>query len=281
MTDMENEPDPTQGHSREWPATPYTVEIRQILGQEPSPEESCCIAYLGGCTLEGGRPEGVGVTRGEELCPTQFNLAIRLRRAFPGQAFVIRNFGDAGETAGEFLSRGRVEIVRGALPHLDVAFLRYGIADRKREGIPKTVENVTRLCRQLKEVVPGVTIIIETDMWVDYPKHYLWGRNARLAPLYDRLRDMAASEGYAVVDIFANVEAETRQGNWDLRKRAVPVEGKGGIQDDSFDDLFGDDPAFFTNVHPNARCLGLIAQWEVAKLKELFGDRLPGAKRVA
>jgi acyl-CoA thioesterase-1 len=230
--------------------------------------------------LEGGRPEGVGLTRGDELCPTQFNLAIRLHRAFPGQAFVIRNFGDAGETAGEFLSRGRVEIIREALPHLDVVFLRYGIADRKREGIPKTVENVTRLCRRLKEVFPSVAIIIETDMWVDYPKHYLWDRNPHLAPLYDRLRHMATSEGYALVDIFANVEAETRQGNWDLRIRAVPVEGMRGIQDDSFDDLFGDDPAFFTNVHPNARCLGLIAEWEVAKLKELFGDKLPVTKCV-
>ncbi len=225
--------------------------------------------------MSGGSVEGIGLMRDGELCLTQFNLAIRLRRGFPGQPFVIRNFGEAGVTAGQFLSRGYVEKIRDILPHLDIAFLRFGIADRKREGIEKTVENVRRLCRRLKEVFAGVTIIIETDMWVDYPQHYLFDRNPHLAPLYDKLRDLAASEGHRVVDIFAKMENETREGNWDLRCRIVPVEGIAQIPDDSLDRLFGDDPAFFTDIHPNPRCLGLIAQWEVVALRELFGDTLP------
>ena len=47
------------------------------------------------------------------------------------------------------------------------------------------------------------------------------------------------------------------------------------IVDNSFDDFFAHDPAFFTNLHPNSRCMGLIADWEIEKLKEFFGDRLP------
>ncbi len=45
------------------------------------------------------------------------------------------------------------------------------------------------------------------------------------------------------------------------------------IVDDAFDRFFGGDPAFFTNIHPNSRCLALIADWEVEALQRQFGDR--------
>ena len=273
-----DKPDPTQGSRREWPLTPYTKEIREILGPEPPLESSCCIAYLGGCTARGGNIDGAGVGQTGDLAgEMQFHLAVRLRRAYPGQPVVIRNFAEDGVTAGQFVARGRVAALREALPRVDVAFLRYGIADRKHEGIAKTIENMGVLCSRLEEAFDSITIVLETDMWVDYPAHYLWDRNPRLAPLYERMREFAADRGYPIVDIFANVEAETRKGNWDLRCRAAPVEGGMNI-DGSLDDLFGDDPAFFTDIHPNNRCLGLIAKWEVAKLEELFGDRLPNAR---
>jgi hypothetical protein len=121
-----------------------------------------------------------------------------------------------------------------------------------------------------------VAIIIETGIWVDHPEHYIWDRNSRLAPLYRAMKRFAADQDYPVVDVFRNMEIETIRGNWDLRVRGLP-DPEHTIIDDSFDEFFGDDPAFFTNVHPNSRCLGLIADWEIAKLKELFGDRLPKA----
>jgi len=102
----------------------------------------------------------------------------------------------------------------------------------------------------------------------------MWDRNARLEPLYDAMREMARSEGYYVVDIFTNMQIETARGNWDLRMRGLP-DPEHTILDDSFDKFFGGDPAFFTNIHPNSRCIGLIADWEVAKLRELFGETLP------
>ena len=236
MANQGEQPDPLQGSTREWPLTPFTVEIREILGPEPPLEAACSIAYLGG-----------------------------------------RNFGEAGATAGEFIERGGVGAMKAALPRVDVAFLRYGIADRKAEGIPKTIENIGALCERLEETFDGVTIILETDMWVDYPTHYIWDRNPKLAPLYERVRELAAARGYPLVDIFANVEAETKKGNWDLRGRVVPAGGDHEVRDDTFDAFFGDDPAYFTDVHPNPRCLGLIAEWEAAKLKALFGGRLPNA----
>jgi acyl-CoA thioesterase-1 len=261
----DDQPDPNQGHSREWPSTPYSDET---LAKEPPSERSCCIALLGDCTVScdqwspANRPDN--------------HLRVRLRRAFPGQNVVVRNFGDAGGTARSFLESGGLDRALAELPRMDVAFLRYGINDRKADGIAGCIGYLRAVCEHIKAACPDVTIFIETNMWVDYPRHYVWDRNARLAPLYEAMRRFAAEAGYPLVDVFAKMEAETRRGNWDLRIRGVPG-GTLDILDDSFDRFYGDDPAFFSNIHPNSRCLGLIADWEVAALKDLFGEALPHA----
>jgi hypothetical protein len=64
--------------------------------------------------------------------------------------------------------------------------------------------------------------------------------------------------------------------NRDLRVQGLPVPEQ-TVVDDSLDAYFGDDPACFTNIHPNSTCMGLIAGWEVTLLKKLFPDSLPGA----
>jgi acyl-CoA thioesterase-1 len=168
-----------------------------------------------------------------------------------------------------------MEKVFEILPRLRIAFIRYGINDRKREGIPGCIDNLKRLCGCIQAKYQNVAVIIETGMWVDYPRHYMWDRNAALTPLYAAMRSFSEEAGYPLVDIFTNMRIETERGNWDLRVRGLPAP-QHIIVDDTFDGFFGDDPAFFTNVHPNSRCLGLIADWEVSKLKELFGDELPG-----
>jgi len=226
---------------------------------------SCCIALFGDCTVAAGPMPAMAPDR---------HLAVRLRRAFPGQPFVIRNAAATGETAGDALKPGRLERVFQGMPRLDVAFVRYGINDRKRDGVPGCIENLRTLCLRIAQEYEGVTVIIETGIWVDYPAHYMYDRNPRLAPLYEAMRRFAAEAGYPVVDIFRKMEIETAKGNWDMRLRGLP-DPEHAILDDSFDQFFGDDPAFFTNIHPNSRCRGLIADWEVEKLKELFGDRLP------
>jgi acyl-CoA thioesterase-1 len=263
MKDPNEQPDPLQGHTREWPSTPYSDEARCV---EPAPEQACCIVLVGDCTMSCGqwppahRPEN--------------QLAVRLRRAFPNQPFVIRNISDDGGSAGSLLASKRLGGLYEALPRLDIAFLRFGVNDRKRDGVSGCIANLRTLCQRLVAHDPGVLVVIETGMWVDYPRHYLWDRNSKLAPLYDAMRKMADAEGYPVVDVFARTRAETERGNWDLRVRGFPDPAH-TILDESFDAFYGDDPAFYTNIHPNARCLGLIADWEVAKLKERFGCRLP------
>ncbi len=70
-----DKPDPLQGRSREWPSTPYSDEAR---AHEPPFDTACNIALLGDCTVDMGFPPAI---RPEN------HLAVRLRRAFPGQPF--------------------------------------------------------------------------------------------------------------------------------------------------------------------------------------------------
>ena len=45
MMDPNEQPDPLQGHTREWPSTPYSDE------HDPTPDHACCIALVGDCTV--------------------------------------------------------------------------------------------------------------------------------------------------------------------------------------------------------------------------------------
>ena len=266
MTDASDQPDPLQGHTREWPSTPYSDEARS---DEPAMESACVIALFGDCTVccsqwpASNRPDN--------------HLRVRLRRAFPDQPFLVRNFAEAGGSAGDYLQAGRADEALASLQRLDVAFIRYGINDRKAHGVPGCIENIRTLCGKITGAFPAATIIIETGMWVDFPDHYLWDRNARLAPLYEAMRAFAAEAGHPLIDIFAKTRELTEAGNWDLRVRGLP-DPDHTILDDSFDEFFGDDPAYFTNIHPNSRCMALIAEWQIAKLAELFAERLPGGQ---
>ena len=257
----EGQPDPDQGHTPEWPSTPYSDEARL---EEPGWQEACCIGLFGDCTVA------------NELWPLanrpEQHLAVRLRRAFPAQPFLIRNVAASGESAGDFLN-WRIEPVVSALPRLDVAFIRYGINDRKQHGIAGCIANLRQLCTRLQAQFAGVTLIIETGMWVDYPAHYLWDRNTPLASLYAAMATFAAEAGIPLLDLFHLMQHETRRGNWDLRVRGLPTP-EHTVLDDSFDAFYGEDAAFFTNIHPNSRGMGLIAAWEVALLRELFGETL-------
>jgi lysophospholipase L1-like esterase len=259
MSTQDQSPDPHQGHTREWPSTPYSDEARtNIRANEP-----CCIVGLfGDCTVEcsyfplSNRP--------------QQHLVLRLRRAFSLQKVKVHNFAADGETAARFLSN-RAASVLADVPQLNVAFIRYGINDRKEDGVSQCIENLRALCSHVQKRYPTVRIIIETGLWVDYPRHYLWDRNSRLQPLYAAMKDFASKEGFALLDIFSQTQRETLAGNWDLRIRGLPaIEHQ--VVDDSFDQFFGDDPAFFTNIHPNSRCLALVAEWETEMLKQFYNS---------
>ncbi len=80
--------DPQQGHSREWPSTPYSDEVCAAATDVGT---ACCVALIGDCTMActyfppANRPEN--------------HLAVRLRRAFPGRPFVVHNLAADGESA--------------------------------------------------------------------------------------------------------------------------------------------------------------------------------------
>ena len=263
MTANQEHPDPHQGHAREWPSTPYSDEVRAA---EPPFAAACSIALVGDCT--------VACTYFPSANRPQNHLTVRLRRAFPNQPFVIRNLAQNGESADEFLKPQRFDKAFADISRLDIAFVRYGINDRKRHGISGCIHNLHTLCTAIRQRFPCVTLFIETGMWVDYPAHYLWDRNASLGPLYEAMRTWAQEAGHPIVDIYTKMSAETERGNWDLRVRGLPV-AEQTIVDDAFDTFFGGDAAFFTNIHPNSRCLGLIAEWELEQIRLHFGTMLP------
>ncbi len=223
MTANQENPDPHQGHAREWPSTPYSDEVRAA---EPSFVAACSIALVGDCT--------VACTYFPPANRPQNHLAVRLRRAFPNQPFVIRNLAQDGESADDFLKPLRFEKAFADLSRLDIAFVRYGINDRKRHGITGCIHNLHALCTAISQRFPSVTLFIETGIWVDYPTHYLWDRNASLGPLYEAMRTWAQEADYPVVDIYAGMKAETERGNWDLRVRGLPVP-EHTVVDDAFD----------------------------------------------
>lgn len=257
-------PDPNQGHTREWPSTPYSDEARAAA---PNPSIAFTIALIGDCTVAcdyfppSNRPEN--------------HLSVRMRRAFPTLPPRIVNLARNGETADGFLRPERWDAAFAGVARIDAAFIRYGINDRKRHGVDACVGHLSALCGALQKRYQGSKLFLETGIWVDYPRHYLWDRNAALAPLYQAIVALARTEGHGVVDIFARTKAEICRGNWDLRVRGLPAP-EHTIVDDAFDRFFGDDPAFFTNIHPNSRCLGLIAEWEVEALQDCLAARLPG-----
>jgi len=256
-------PDIDQGHRPAWPASIYTDDV---LAPEPDWRTACTVGLLGDCT--------VACTYLPRSNRAENHLRVRLNRAFPGQPVLVRNMSADGESAGVFMKSGRMARVFNRFFHLDIAFIRYGINDRKEGGIDECIANLEKLCQELRNRFPNITIIVESSIWVDYPAHYLFDRNPRLAPLFDAMAAMARRAGLPFLDIFDAMRQETARGNWDLRVRGYPA-GDNIIVDDRFDQFFGHDPAFFTNVHPNSQCVALMADWETRKLQELFGTHLP------
>ena len=90
LQNAQEQPDAGQGHSREWPSTPYSDEARAAT---PPIDTACTVALLGDCTVccdyypPANRPEN--------------HLAVRLRRAFPNSPFVIHNLAANGESADQ------------------------------------------------------------------------------------------------------------------------------------------------------------------------------------
>jgi hypothetical protein len=252
----------------EWIFTPVEESggPHHATGREPGGDEepegppNCSIALIGDGTVAcdffppANRPES--------------HLLVRLRRAFPDQQFLVQNVAAPGESAGEALRSGRLEQVIAAVPQVHLAFVRYNIDENDPGGVRGHINSLQQLGEALRRQYPGITAIFETGIWVHHPSHFTGDSHARLGPMYDQVRGWATEIGYPIVDVYSKMQAEAAKGNWDLRVRGLPSREQ-VVLDDSFDAFFGEEPVYFANIHPNSRCLGLIAEWEVAMIKQL------------
>lgn len=188
-------------------------------------------------------------------------LAEALERRFPGERVTVFNEGLDGEAVSGLLRR--YERTKARHPNLDYLLLRYGVNDRRADGVDGFRTNLRALLDRLRTDYPDTRILLETGMYVDYPTHYAWDRNAVIQPIYDVVRELARSYGLPLVDIYKRMQAETMAGNWDLRVRGygvvddhIPVLGPGQ------DHLHGHDVSWFTNIHPNPTGIEVIADEE-------------------
>ncbi len=217
------------------------------------------LLLIGDCTLATSyMPERY---RNEEL------LAARLRELYPGDELSISNEGLDGEHVLGFLKRYERTLRR--VPRPDYVLIRFGVNDRRAYGVDGFREHLNTLCARLRDDFPDVRILLETGMFVDYPAHYEFDRNAILEPMYDVIRDMGRRCKFPVVDVYRRMQRETAAGNWDLRVRGygvvddeIPVLGPGQ------DHLHTGDVRWWTNIHPNPRGIAVIADEQAAVLKQ-------------
>lgn len=188
-------------------------------------------------------------------------LQERLRQLYPHDAVTVTNEGLEGETVAQFLKRYARTFARNAPP--DYIIIRYGVNDRKAYGVEGFRARLEELCARLRHDFPRARLVLETGIYVDYPAHYEFDRNAVLQPIYEVIRELARTQGDALVDIYERMRRETEQGNWDLRVRGYGVvDDEIPIYNASLDHLHEGDVRWWTNIHPNPEGIRVIADEE-------------------
>lgn len=223
------------------------------------------IVMLGDCTL--------ATSYLPPRLKNETRLAQALERRFPGAQLSITNEGLDGEAVSGFLRRYNRTMTR--YPHVDYLLIRYGVNDRRSVGIDGFRANLDTLIKRLCSDYPYARILLETGMFVDFPTHYAWDRNAVVQPIYDVIRTLGTTYNLPIVDIYERMQDETELGNWDLRVRGygvvddhIPVLGSGQ------DHLHPQDVNWFTNIHPNPTGIEVIADEEANVMAHHWPDGL-------
>lgn len=200
-------------------------------------------------------------------------LAAKLRALYPADECTVTNEGLDGEHVFGFLRRYERTLRR--VPRPDYVLIRFGVNDRKAHGVDGFRQHLGTLCDRLLSSFPDARILLETGMYVDFPAHYEFDRNAILEPIYDVIRETGQRGGFPVVDVYRRMRRETEAGNWDLRVRGygvvddeIPVLGPGQ------DHLHSGDVRWWTNIHPNPRGIAVIADEEAAVIKQHWPESL-------
>ncbi len=207
-------------------------------------------------------------------------LAEALAAHYPHEPAHVSNEALDGEAVAGLLRRYDRTFARVMPP--DYVLIRYGVADRRAYGIEEFRRKLRELVARIGKDFPHARILLETGIFVDYPAHYEFDRNAVLQPIYDVVRDLSRRLDLPLVDIYNRMRHETAQGNWDLRVRGygvvdedIPVLGAGQ------DHLHGHDVRWFTNIHPNPAGVAVIADEEARVIARYWPDGLRISRKVA
>lgn len=203
-------------------------------------------------------------------------LAALLKEAYPKQKIEVENWADNGEFIARYLLNVAYERHRKDQKGIDVAIIRFGTNDQKRMKVPEYHAQMLKFIELLKTDYPGIAIVLETGVYLDYPKHYTTDRNKILDPYWEVSRKIAKEFGYPLVEYYGAAKRETEAGNWDIRIRTQKY--KRFILDNSEDAGKENDPSWFTDIHPNPAGTKLAAREETLVLKQLFPEKLPAGQ---
>ena len=189
--------------------------------------------------------------------------------AYPNQVVEVTNCADNGEFIARYLLTEKYEKHRVNLPGIDLAILRFGANDQKRMDVAEYKTQVNFFVGLLEADFPGITIVMETGTYFDYPAHYAFDRNQILDPYWDVARQIARERGYLLADYNTVMRQKTAKGEWDFRVR------QGLVIDNSQDAGKENDPNWFTDIHPNPAGTRLAVEEEVRCIRAAFPDALP------
>jgi lysophospholipase L1-like esterase len=201
-----------------------------------------------------------------------------LRAVYPEQNIEVVNNAYNGELVARYLIKGTYERDRALLKGADIAVLRFGANDQKRIHVEEFRDHMTKFVQLLRQDFPGLHIVFQTLIYLDYPEHMYYDRNQELEPFSQVSRDLAREFGYSLSDFFEVGKRETAKGNWDYRIRR----NKDGIILDNSQDAGNESPRWFSDIHPNLAGIRMAVEEDIRVLKERFPAQLPtGQKAVS
>ena len=96
----------------------------------------------------------------------------RLSNLYGDQRIISHNAATGGDYIRQFLDSGRYQkVVKGRIPHVDIALIRFGHNDQKHCEPVEFKRRLEEFCDLLATDYPGIQIVLETNTWVD-PKHH-------------------------------------------------------------------------------------------------------------
>ncbi len=213
------------------------------------------------------RVEAVMLRLAKEKTP-QANWVIH-NEAHGGQ-YIGPKIGEPGAVTTPLFtteSTGQIFDTLARYPKVDAVIVNYAANDAKVYPPAHFRQRLEALGALLEKTYPGARLIFSTSMYLD-PAHSLpftpgkssfvpsfrdgGTRSDYLEAYNGQIRQFTAAHGYVLADLCRRIEAETRKGNWDLRRRI-------GNGDPAEDSKHVGDMRWFNDIHPNHRGTEVLA----------------------